>query len=269
MIKQNLHTHTVFCDGKNTCEELIKAAIERGFTSLGFSGHGFTPFHDDYCMSIEATKEYSDEINRLREKYNGKIQILKGTEKDLYSVCNNDEYDYIIGSVHYVYKNGQYLEVDASAEKTKKIIKEHFGGDYLAYSKAYYEEVTKVPETTKCDILGHFDLVTKFSKQLEYDFTDHKYMAYATDAVDAVSDKLKIFEVNTGAMSRGYTDAPYPTKAILKHMLSCNMCPVISSDCHSKEHLDYAFDDAAAILKSVGFKEVYYLASNGFEGYKI
>ncbi|MBQ7974646.1 MAG: hypothetical protein IJ300_03045 [Clostridia bacterium] len=57
MIKQNLHTHSLYCDGKNTLEELTEAAIERGFSSIGFSGHCYTPFDSSYCMSIENTKK--------------------------------------------------------------------------------------------------------------------------------------------------------------------------------------------------------------------
>ena len=36
---QNLHTHTVFGDGQNTAEEMVRAAIAAGCGSLGFSEH--------------------------------------------------------------------------------------------------------------------------------------------------------------------------------------------------------------------------------------
>ena len=32
--KQNLHTHTTFCDGKNTPEEMITWAIDKNFTHI-------------------------------------------------------------------------------------------------------------------------------------------------------------------------------------------------------------------------------------------
>ena len=37
--KQNLHTHSSYCDGKDTPEELVLYAINSGFSSIGFSGH--------------------------------------------------------------------------------------------------------------------------------------------------------------------------------------------------------------------------------------
>ena len=39
MIKENFHTHTQFCDGKSTAEEMLLSAIDKGFSALGFSGH--------------------------------------------------------------------------------------------------------------------------------------------------------------------------------------------------------------------------------------
>ena len=63
----NFHTHTSFCDGKNTPEEIIKAAINKGFSAIGFSGHGYTDFDLRYCM--KNTYEYIKEITRLKEKY--------------------------------------------------------------------------------------------------------------------------------------------------------------------------------------------------------
>jgi len=38
----NYHTHSTFCDGKNTPEEIVLAAIDKGFDVIGLSGHGHT-----------------------------------------------------------------------------------------------------------------------------------------------------------------------------------------------------------------------------------
>lgn len=38
---QNLLTHTTYCDGKDTIGEMILAACEKGFQSIGFSSHCF------------------------------------------------------------------------------------------------------------------------------------------------------------------------------------------------------------------------------------
>ena len=61
----NLHTHTHFCDGKDSPEEMVQAAIRAGFVSLGFSGHSFTPCDMSYCMLPESIPLYKAEIRSL------------------------------------------------------------------------------------------------------------------------------------------------------------------------------------------------------------
>lgn len=72
---KNFHTHTTYCDGKNTTEEMILAAINQGFTALGFSGHSHTSIDPSYCMTTDETRRYIDELKALREKYADKIRI--------------------------------------------------------------------------------------------------------------------------------------------------------------------------------------------------
>ena len=84
MMKQSLHIHTVLDDGRNTMEEMVRAGIEAGLESMGFSGHSWLPFGADWTMSPEAEKQYHREIKRLRKLY-PEIRIYEGLELDLYS----------------------------------------------------------------------------------------------------------------------------------------------------------------------------------------
>ena len=83
--KCNLHTHTRFCDGKDSPEEIVEAALALGFQTLGFSGHSYTSFDDSCCMTGEREEKYRQEIARLKEEYSDKIRILCGIEQDFYS----------------------------------------------------------------------------------------------------------------------------------------------------------------------------------------
>ena len=70
MLRSNIHTHTRFSDGRDSAEDMVRAAIDRGFTSLGFSDHGFAP-HDASSMPAEAEPDYRKEILRLSRQYAG------------------------------------------------------------------------------------------------------------------------------------------------------------------------------------------------------
>ena len=110
----NLHTHTTFCDGKSTAEEMVHSAIEKGFVSLGFSGHAYTPFELTSCMTDE--DGYVKEINRLKEVYKKDIEIYLGIEEDAFALVNRSKYEYIIGSLHFLKVNGQILPFDIGNE---------------------------------------------------------------------------------------------------------------------------------------------------------
>ena len=69
----NFHTHSTFCDGKGTPEEVIIAAINEGFDAIGFSGHGYTEYDLRYCM--KDVVGYITEIVRLKTAYKNKIEI--------------------------------------------------------------------------------------------------------------------------------------------------------------------------------------------------
>jgi len=97
----NFHTHITFCDGKHTPEEIILAALEKGFSAIGFSGHGYTAFDVRYCMKAGADVPFRAEVRRLQKLYGDKIKIHLGSEEDAFRPVNRSDYEYIIGSSHY------------------------------------------------------------------------------------------------------------------------------------------------------------------------
>ncbi len=239
----NYHTHTCFCDGKNTPEEMVLEAIRLGCKELGFSGHSYTPFDDSFCMSKENTSAYIKAVREVQEKYGDKIKIHLGIEQDYHSPESTAGYDYIIGSVHYVEKDGVYLSVDESKDTQIDIVKQYYNGDFYGFVEDYYATVADVYNQTKCHIIGHFDIITKFNRDGDlFDPNHPRYVAAAQKALNALLDAPAILEVNTGAMSRGYTTAPYPPKNILDQWLAAGKEIVFSSDCHSKDHILFGYD---------------------------
>jgi histidinol-phosphatase (PHP family) len=63
------HTHTTFSDGKNSMEEMVLAAIERGMPAIGFSDHSDSPYQD-YCMRVAEYPAYLAELDRLAAESN-------------------------------------------------------------------------------------------------------------------------------------------------------------------------------------------------------
>lgn len=251
MIPSNYHTHTTFCDGKHSPEEVVRQAIALGCPELGFSGHAYTDFATDYCMSPDDAQGYRAEIRRLQKKYAGQIKILLGVEQDYFSGTSTEDYEYVIGSVHYVLKNGCYLAVDHTRKVFVDNAQKYYGGDYYSFAEDYYALVADVYRKTGCQIIGHFDLFTKFNEGNELFNTDHpRYQAAAHKALDALMDAPVILEVNTGAISRGYRTQPYPAADILSRWLAAGKKVHFSSDCHDASHLLFGYDLYKAHVES-------------------
>ena len=264
-IKSNLHTHTVFCDGNHTPEEVVLSAIEKGMDTLGFSGHSYIPNESDWTMSPKTTEEYFNEILRLKQQYADRICILLGLEQDILSEKASRELDFCIGSVHSVKADGEYWSVDNDFEITENAVRAHFGGDWYRFARAYFETVATVAEQTDCDVVGHFDLVSKFNERYpRFDESDPRYLHPAMEALDALLDRDAVLEVNTGAISRGYRRLPYPAPVFLHRIAERRGSVTLTSDSHDKETLLYAFPEACKVLRASGISQVLVRSKSGW-----
>ncbi len=255
----NMHTHSTFSDGQNTPEEMAQAALALGFTTLGFSSHAPAPF-DPSCPGVASEEAYIAHIRALAAQYAGRLEIACGIEQDAMMPVDAGRYDYVIGSTHYLRLPGcaAPLPVDVSPENYKNLVQDWFGGDALALVRAFYELVVKTAAQTRPAIVGHFDLVTKFNQHTPlFDEAGSAYRDMALQALDAVIDSLSgyggVLEVNTGAMARGWRNAPYPAPFLLRHAAQRGARVVINSDSHSAQTLDSGFEAALQAVRQAGF----------------
>ena len=248
MSYSNLHTHTAFCDGRDAPEDLVLEALRLGCPALGFSGHSHVPF-DDCCMSVSGTEEYKNTVAALKKKYAGRIKLLLGVEQDYFADLPADGYDYVIGAAHYIYVDGGYYAVDESREKQLRLVNGHFGGDFYALAESYFDMVGRLYEKTRCDIVAHFDLVTKFNEGgALFDTAAPRYRRAALGALEKLLRTPAAFEINTGAIARGYRTEPYPEPFILREIVKSGARVILSSDCHRREQLLFGFGAAENAL---------------------
>ena len=216
-IKSNFHTHTTFCDGKSTAEEMVQRALELGFDRLGFSGHCYTWFDPEFHMDTEA---YFAELHRLQEAYRGRLEIFCGLEGE--TLGHGEGYEkaeYIIGSTHYLKTGEEFLSFDNTEEELTRMCREYFGGDYYRLCRAYFETTAKTIDSIRENLkrqqeclltspknagkgaaadaegpgngvtekrsaplmfAGHFDLVTRFNDAMHFvDEEDPRYLGPA------------------------------------------------------------------------------------------
>jgi len=223
MIRRNYHTHSCFCDGTGHPEEFIEQALSLGMDALGFSSHAPVPFPSTWAMKIHKLGRYLLLIRKLKEKYTQKIPLYIGLETDYLphltgpsNFSSRYNLDYVIGSVHYAgysRKTG-YWTVDCNPETFERGINLIFKGKIQAAIEQYYCRIRKMVKNDPPDIIGHLDLVKKNNRDEKY-FRESApwYRECVNKTLDVIARSRSILEVNTGGISRGYTDSVYPSRS--------------------------------------------------------
>lgn len=172
-------------------------------------------------------------------------------------------WDYVIGSVHYIrvpaagegapredflgedpgyYEVGGYgyIPVDDDGELLVAAAERYFGGDIYSLCEAYFETVAQVVDQVQPDIIGHFDLISKLNRGGEggsvgslFDESHPRYVAAWKAAADRLLETGVPFEINTGAIARGYRNDPYPSKPIREYIKERGGKLIWSSDSHA------------------------------------
>lgn len=262
---QSLHSHSLFDDGKSTMEEMVQGALAQGLSALGFSGHSPMPTPQDWTVQVEDLPRYRQEALRLKSAYRDEIPLYYGLEFDLVSQIPLDGYEYIIGSVHHIPVDGSWVSVDDAVEVTRHNVQDLFHGDSDAYSAAYYRQLLRVADDPRLDIVGHFDQLTKFNEIAPLVNTDTlAYHKAASEAMDALIAAGKIFEINTGAISRGYRTTPYPALWLLQQLQRRGARITITADAHSADAVACGYRDALARAEFVGFRELWFFNGQAF-----
>lgn len=265
----DLHMHTNFCDGADSAAVMVAGAYSLGFETAGLSSHSFSPFDGGFGMTSDRAAVYRAEVSRLKSEYSGRMNVFLGIEQDVFSEPAAG-YDYILGSAHYIKTPDGYLSVDKTAELAAAGVRECFGGDFMKYVKAYYELAARIPEMTGADIVGHFDLVTKFNEGNRFfDEDSREYRSIAYEALKNAAAGCRLFEINSGGIRRKKRSRPYPDPFLLKsmHELGCKV--ILSSDAHDAVSIGFMFDEMAALARACGFSSAVRLKSEGFVEYPL
>lgn len=254
----SVHTHSVLCDGKNTLAEMADAAYHAGVRYFGASGHSPTPIpHDAGNVLPDDLTVYRRELQELRQRYDGRMEVLWGIEQDS---CGHqavpDWCDYWIGSVHNLYDPaaGKYHGIDWGTEQLSACCREMFHGDFMALTEKYYEDVAIIA-AKKPAILGHIDLITKFNEDGSFlDESARRYRAAALEALHAADPAATLLEINTGAMARGYRTVPYPALFLLREWKAMGGEVILTADAHSAGGIVWGYRQAAELAAAAGYR---------------
>ncbi len=252
------HTHTNgIYDGKNTIDEMIAAAEEKGFESYGISNHlmchpnapTYNPmFLHDYDKALLQYQRTIDEIRTIAARH--KIQVRVGFEVDYFMDSNwrhafekmrpQLEVDYLIGAVHFLQsEDGTHIhglyDTTRTVEQTKLFLSSYWQALKQAIQSGYFNWIAHM------DLLKYFDLAQ--SSDWEHEL----------EVVELLAHHRLPTELNTNAMRRGLGEF-YPADNVLMELNRQGVYLLISDDAHRVQDLGADFERAEELLKSIQYK---------------
>jgi len=278
-MKNNYHTHSTFCDGKEPLDAFVKKAVELQYTQLGFSSHAPVPFENDFGIREEVIPEYVGTINALQQQYT-EIQLFRGLECDFipgmtkpFSFYHDTFHlDYIIGGVHLVRapNSDNIWFIDGSKREIyDNGLLNFFAGDIRKAVTAFWEQTYEMIETQSFDVIAHFDKIKMHNQNRFFTEDEDWYRKLADHSVELIHQKHLIVEVNTRGIYKGRCPDYYPSDYLLQQVAQLQIPVIVSTDAHKSEELPWGRDEAVLHLKNLGIKYLMYIHNHQWEEYPI
>ncbi len=279
----SFHNHPGYCDGSGSIEAYAEAALAAGLQSLGLSSHAPVPFACSWTMPPQRLPSYCADVRVAQAAYRDRLRLWLGLELDYLSpalILEGATFqrqqirfcrpEYLVMSVHFVGRdpNGLPWTMDESAESFARQLDEVYRGDVRRLVEEYYQLVVEMASAAPTwgvpVIAGHIDKIKMWNAGGRYFAEDAPwYLAALEEALRAIRAAGLVVEVNTAGLRRGVGE-PYPGSRALHRCKALGIPLTISSDAHRPEDLLAGFEEAAALLRELGYREIVTLGDNGW-----
>ena len=249
----HLHGNTSV-DTKLTLKEIYDIAVQKGIKNICYTNHQepmeFVNGKTDQSLTPDGLARYKQEFSEVKK--DSKINVYFGTEvsynegfeKETNKFINENDFDFVLGSVHYAL--GMHLADKRDALKIQM-------QDPAKICKDYFRLLAKAIKSGMFDVIAHADLYKR--KMInEPDFALYKKQ---WERIAELLKKHKVgFEINTSYKKDKY-DGTYPDERIIRLFVEKGVNIItLGSDSHKPEQVGYRIDEMEKLLKSMGVKQV-------------
>lgn len=244
------HLHTPLCHhAEGAPAEYARAALAQGITEIGFSDHNpmATQF-DDWRMSIDDLPRYLAMLEEARGlvpevtiRQGLEVDFIPGQETWIEHLADKAEWDYLIGSVHYIAPGWDVDNPKWIGRFTERPVAEI----WTLYWKAYEQCI----RSGLFDFVAHPDLVKKFGHRPEGDLRK-----YYEPSIAAAAEKGVAIEINTAGLRKPVGEL-YPSREFLEMAHAAGIPLLINSDAHAPGEVGANFTEAVALAKEAGYTQ--------------
>lgn len=240
------HTHTALCKhGTGSVEDVVVRAIELGLDEIGCSEHIPMPdrFDEVHRMTLEEyTDIYAPAVFEASERYKSSIVVRRAIEADFFAgteawvqrFIDENDFDYVIGSVHFLGAWGFDNPVFVHRYEERDIDQTY---------EQYFATVAASARSGLFDIIAHCDLVKKFG---------HRPTKSMAEPMRAMMEEIRrhdlAIEINTSGLRKPVGE-PYPGADILALAKELRVPITLGSDAHSVEDVAAGFAEAVELVE--------------------
>lgn len=234
-----LHSHTQFCDGRNTVSQFAEAAAAAGFSHYGFTPHSPVPIASLCNMAMDQVPAYLEQVEAARCAHPS-VHFLAGMEVDYldngwgpaHPYFRGLPLDYTIGSVHFLRADtGGHVDIDGSAERFAGYVHTHWNGDLRRVVELFYVTSIQMVRHGGFDIIGHMDKIGRNAAVVQPGIENEPWYADCVHAlIEAIAESGVTMEVNTKAYDR--EGRIFPAPRWLRAALQAGIPVVVNSDAH-------------------------------------
>jgi histidinol-phosphatase (PHP family) len=238
-------------------ERYREAAEERGIGELGVAEHIHRfvqaldvwrhPWYRHWAR--DDIDEYCEFVRGSGLKVGIEADFLPGREDRLPNLLEAREWDYVVGSVHFLRDEA----VDVHGEPDWEAWDIWRGSDPERVWRTYFETLGEAARTGMFDILAHPDLVKVFAGRVPV--PDGDLRRFYERAMDGIAESDLAVEVSTAGLRKPAAEI-YPAPAFLSMCLDAGRPVALSSDAHRPEDLGYEYERALELLDGLGVTEI-------------
>ncbi|GHU53838.1 phosphoesterase [Clostridia bacterium] len=242
----DLHVHSdISVDSIESMETYCERALELGVSFLSFTDH-LNNMSDMPKNGYYDADKYFENLERVREKYDGRLQLLAGVEfgephryRHEFEQTLKKPYDFIMGSLH-IWYDGLFL-----SQMREVSVESAF--------ETYWKEMYKMIEYGGYDAVAHFDFPKRLYKQVIYN-DDYLNEIFALMKKNALT-----LEINTSLLRKGKADA-LPSSDILKlYKNAGNAYFTMGSDAHNVQDFYTNMEKPRKDAENLGLEEVVFI----------
>jgi histidinol-phosphatase (PHP family) len=237
-------------------ERYRAVAEERGIAELGVAEHihRFTQslqIWEHPWWRLWARDDVDDYCAFVREETDLRLGIeadyVYGREDRLAAFLEAREWDYVIGSVHFV----RDAAVDLEGPEWEHVWGRGDRPDRVW--QRYFETLAEAARSGLYDVMAHPDLVKVWGAARPQPERDPRH--YYEPAVEAMLEAGVAMEVSTAGLRKPVREL-YPGPALLAMAVDAGLPIALSSDAHVPDQLGFRYDDAVAALRDAGVAEL-------------